>query len=195
MSHKHFCDVAGHPWQCNSSECICICQKPMELGDHSHCSIELRPVLSITMSSFPSLTVSRALRANGTKQMLVVPQRRAQSSPERRLVRLKPIPPEIDQKLGEWFSSESDSIGFCFLCGNAIPTEAISSLIQIPQLRRGQVVRREETKEITRARKRVAPKDGVFFVVDGKHPFIDGMPVNQVSGYGGFLIHEANDIL
>src|ERR1035438_3419926 len=42
MSHKHFCDVAGHPWQCESSECICICQKPMEQGDHSHCSIELR---------------------------------------------------------------------------------------------------------------------------------------------------------
>jgi hypothetical protein len=31
--------------------------------------------------------------------------------------------------------------------------------------------------------------------VDGKHPFIDSMPVNQLSGYGGFLIHEADHIL
>src|ERR1035441_4329178 len=42
MSHTHFCDIAGHPWQCESRECTCICQKPMEQGDHSHCSIELR---------------------------------------------------------------------------------------------------------------------------------------------------------
>jgi hypothetical protein len=44
------------------------------------------------------------------------------------------------------------------------------------------------------ARKRAAPKVGVFFVVDGKHPIVDGMPMNQVSGYGGFLIHEADHI-
>ena len=42
MSHTHFCDIAGHPWQCESSECICMCQKPMEQGDHSRCPIELR---------------------------------------------------------------------------------------------------------------------------------------------------------
>jgi hypothetical protein len=32
-------------------------------------------------------------------------------------------------------------------------------------------------------------------VVDGKQPITSGMPVNQASGYGGFLIHEADNIL
>ena len=44
------------------------------------------------------------------------------------------------------------------------------------------------------ALKRAAPKVGIFFVVDGKHPTIDGTPVNRASGYGGFLIHEADHI-
>jgi hypothetical protein len=32
-------------------------------------------------------------------------------------------------------------------------------------------------------------------VADGEHLIVDSMPVNQVSGYGGFLIHEADHIL
>lgn len=54
MSHIHFCDVAGHYWECDGSALrsltgktepsICICEKhrvPMEEGDHSECPIEL----------------------------------------------------------------------------------------------------------------------------------------------------------
>jgi hypothetical protein len=54
MSHKHFCDHAGHEWECEGkalrplagepepSVCICIDhQVPMEDGDHSHCTVEL----------------------------------------------------------------------------------------------------------------------------------------------------------
>lgn len=54
MSHLHYCDVAGHEWQCGGaalrplagdtelSLCICgTCQVPMEEGDHSQCAIEL----------------------------------------------------------------------------------------------------------------------------------------------------------
>lgn len=54
MSHQHFCDFAGHHWQCESTalrplagqseptSCICLnCRIPMEEGDHSQCSVEL----------------------------------------------------------------------------------------------------------------------------------------------------------
>jgi hypothetical protein len=41
MSHRHYCDFAGHDWQC-SEDCECICGLPMEGHDHSDCSVELR---------------------------------------------------------------------------------------------------------------------------------------------------------
>ena len=54
MSHRHFCDYAGHDWECNGfalrpiagdtepSECFCIMHGlPMEEGDHSECPVEL----------------------------------------------------------------------------------------------------------------------------------------------------------
>ena len=52
--HIHFCDVAGHEWECEgtalrplagdteASVCMCIRHRtPMEEGNHSECSIEL----------------------------------------------------------------------------------------------------------------------------------------------------------
>ena len=42
MSHKHYCDVEGHEWQCADDTCVCICNELMEDGDHSECPIELR---------------------------------------------------------------------------------------------------------------------------------------------------------
>ena len=124
MSHRHFCDVAGHPWQCNSSECICICQKPMELGDHSHCSIELRACPEHSDEQLPIVDPEQGAPSELHDADASGPPTTSTEQPlNEDWVRLKPIPPEIDQKLGEWFSSESDSIGFCFLCGNAIPTE------------------------------------------------------------------------
>ena len=41
MSHRHYCDYAGHDWQCVGI-CECICGLPMEGNDHSECSVELR---------------------------------------------------------------------------------------------------------------------------------------------------------
>ena len=54
MSHQHFCDFAGHYWECggnavrlfakDSEPTPCMClnhQVSMEDGDHSMCSIEL----------------------------------------------------------------------------------------------------------------------------------------------------------
>jgi len=40
--HRHYCDVAGHEWQCGGN-CNCICGLPMEGNDHSDCPVELRP--------------------------------------------------------------------------------------------------------------------------------------------------------
>lgn len=42
MSHKHYCDVEGHEWQCSDGSCECVCDLLMEQGDHSDCPIELR---------------------------------------------------------------------------------------------------------------------------------------------------------
>lgn len=54
MSHRHWCDFAGHYWECqgtatrplmgDTEPSICMCPSdgvPMEDGDHSECSIEL----------------------------------------------------------------------------------------------------------------------------------------------------------
>ena len=40
--HRHFCDIAGHEYECSDESCGCICGIPMERGDHSDCPIELR---------------------------------------------------------------------------------------------------------------------------------------------------------
>ena len=43
MSHRHYCDYAGHDWQCDKTVCVCFDHDvPMEDGDHSQCTIELR---------------------------------------------------------------------------------------------------------------------------------------------------------
>jgi hypothetical protein len=52
MSHRHFCDFAGHYWECEGTAlrhfageptpCMCIKhQVSMEEGDHSQCPVEL----------------------------------------------------------------------------------------------------------------------------------------------------------
>lgn len=41
--HKHYCDTAGHKYDCSDGSCECVCGLPMEGHDHSDCPIELRP--------------------------------------------------------------------------------------------------------------------------------------------------------
>lgn len=52
MSHRHFCEFAGHYWDCSGdavrlfesepSVCMCIQHRvPMDEGDHSSCPVEL----------------------------------------------------------------------------------------------------------------------------------------------------------
>jgi hypothetical protein len=96
----------------------------MEQGDHSRCSIELRACpehddehFSIVEREQDTLSGLHEADASGP------PTTSTEQPLNEDWVHLKPIPPEIDQKLVEWFSSESDSIGFCFLCGHSIQTE------------------------------------------------------------------------
>jgi hypothetical protein len=73
---------------------------------------------------------------------------------------------------------------------------AISSLIQIPTTaKKAGCSKRRNIGNNHGRTKEAAPKVGIFFVADGEHLIVDSMPVNQVSGYGGFLIHEADHIL
>ena len=41
MSHRHYCDQAGHDWQC-AGDCECCCGLMMEGHDYSGCPVELR---------------------------------------------------------------------------------------------------------------------------------------------------------
>lgn len=116
MSHTHFCDIAGHPWQCDSSECICICQEPMGQGDHERCPIELR-----ACPEHDGEQISIADREQGAPG--VVSSSATRTEPEG-WGRLEPIAPAIEEKLSEWFNSDRESLGFCCLCGHSIRTEA-----------------------------------------------------------------------
>jgi hypothetical protein len=121
MSHTHFCDIAGHPWQCESSECICICQRQMEQGDHSRCPIELRACAEHADEQFSM--VHREERAPSGLHEADASGPPATRTEQVGCGRLQPIPPEIGENLDQWFASERNSIGFCCLCGNTIPTE------------------------------------------------------------------------
>lgn len=54
MSHSHYCDYAGHEWECtgvalrplagDTEPSICMCpmhQDPLDCGDHRECPVEL----------------------------------------------------------------------------------------------------------------------------------------------------------
>ena len=54
ISHRHYCDFAGHDWLCEGKALrplagdtelsVCMCRDhgvPMEEGDHSNCMVEL----------------------------------------------------------------------------------------------------------------------------------------------------------
>lgn len=106
MSHQHGCDAGGHFWQCESGECVCICGHPFEGGDHHNCPIELR--------ACPEHELRTGERS----------EQAAASESTEGWVPLQPTLPEIDERLEQWAASERDSIGFCFLCGGAIASEA-----------------------------------------------------------------------
>lgn len=96
MNHKHYCEVAGHEWVCQSTDCVSICHIQMERGDHRQCPIELR-----ACSEHP---YGLALDASNDH------------------LRMK-IPANIDEMILKWASSTEDSIGWCLLCDSPIPSE------------------------------------------------------------------------
>ena len=62
MSHRHYCDFAGHDWQC-SEDCECICGLLMEGNDHSECPVELRACPEHTAEQQRSIDGSDGFRA------------------------------------------------------------------------------------------------------------------------------------
>lgn len=44
FSHRHWCEVYGHYYECRREDCRCICGRAMQgPWDHSACPVELRP--------------------------------------------------------------------------------------------------------------------------------------------------------
>jgi hypothetical protein len=93
----------------------------MEQGDHSHCSIELRACPEHDDEQFS--IVHREQGAPSGLHEADASGSPTTSTEQEGCGRLQPIPPEIGEKFDEWAASERNSIGFCLLCGNPIPTE------------------------------------------------------------------------
>jgi hypothetical protein len=102
MSHQHFCDFAGHYWECDgtavrlfapeASVCMCLDHGvPMEEGDHSTCSVELLSCLEH--------------RADQMRAMGYDPSYTIEPSPE------------SDQSSMFTDSEGNHTVGFCLWCG------------------------------------------------------------------------------
>ena len=73
MSHRHYCDYAGHDWQC-AGDCECICGLPMEGNDHSECPVELRACPE--HSAAQQLSHAEATSSEPMKGRIKIPPRR-----------------------------------------------------------------------------------------------------------------------
>lgn len=120
MSHTHFCDIAGHSWECESIKCICICQEQMEQRDHSRCPVELKACAEHGGEQLSIVHGEHGAPSGLHEDASPMP---ATFAEQVGCGRLKPIRPEIGDKFDEWAASERDSIGFCFICGSPIMTE------------------------------------------------------------------------
>jgi len=97
----------------------------MEGHDHSRCPIELRacPEHEVDQLSGTEFEEGAAIgvqsdEARGSSDV-------CGSEPMKDgWVPLAPTPPDIEVKFEEWAASERESIGFCFLCGGPIDSEA-----------------------------------------------------------------------
>jgi hypothetical protein len=95
----------------------------MEQGDHSRCSIELRACPEHDDEQSSIVDREQAAPSGLHEADASGPPTTSTEQPKHEdWVRLEPIPPEIDEKLDQWFASEHNSIGFCFLCGHSIQT-------------------------------------------------------------------------
>ena len=73
MSHRHFCDFAGHWWVCEGmasraiaghpEPVVCMCREhgvPMEVGDHSKCRVELLACPEHQRAQFRAMQAAQA---------------------------------------------------------------------------------------------------------------------------------------
>jgi hypothetical protein len=102
MSHRHYCDAAGHDWYCDgralrpdagdTKPSVCMClrhQVPMEQCDHSACPVEL----------------------------LACPQHRDEQQRNMDEAAIAPCDVEPDAEMSVWRDKDGKPIvGFCLWC-------------------------------------------------------------------------------
>jgi hypothetical protein len=120
MNHEHGCDKAGHMWSCESDDCVCICQVPMERGDHSKCPIELKACPEHSHPAGADINTEQMGRDETGSGDLPGMQARL---PNEGWAQLKPLSAEIEDKLEAWFDSEGTLGAFCCLCGTEFGQE------------------------------------------------------------------------
>ena len=106
MSHRHYCDYAGHDWQC-SGNCGCICGLLMEGNDHSDCPVELR--------ACPKHCAAQLRDVESVPSVDNVPQREENPATTRGLLN---IPPEHKLRRALRRASRLDFVGACVWCGH-----------------------------------------------------------------------------
>lgn len=106
MSHRHYCDVAGHGWQCSNRDCVCICGVPMHTGDHRECPVELRACPK--HHERPMIGSAQSAKRRGTKT-------RKSGSVYGRLK----VPPMHKFLRAARRASHPGTVGACLWCGHA----------------------------------------------------------------------------
>jgi len=116
MSHRHFCDSAGHWWDCNGtalrrgetepSVCLCVaCGRPLEGFDHGECDAPVELVVCPEHQEEERRRMDEARKA--------YERRAAQFGFEEKWTRMKALPdgPEKDALGGEiveWLFGDGD---------------------------------------------------------------------------------------
>jgi hypothetical protein len=129
MSHRHFCDFAGHYWECEGSAVrqfagdteptVCLCLNhhvPLERGDHSECSIELLACPSHRMSQLQRMNEEAAEEKESDLQA-IGPHMQKDGVPIQ-------VPENLEEMLEAWTSYAGENVGWCLLCNGPIHTEA-----------------------------------------------------------------------
>ena len=118
MSHKHWCDVAGHEWECDGTAVrrftdqptICMCFDhgvPMEHGDHSACTIELLPCSAHkdALTTIPDVA-SQPMEDYVNEGSVPIQ-----------------FPVNLEEMLDAWIESSEPNIGWCLMCNSPIRSQ------------------------------------------------------------------------
>jgi hypothetical protein len=143
MSHRHYCDLAGHDWQC-SGTCECICGLLMEGSDHSDCPVELR--------ACPKHREAQLRDVKSVPSVDDVPQREENPVTTKGLLN---IPPEHKLRRALRRLSRPGLAGICVWCGHGYrrgeysPEAEDAHMLQCPEFPedgKRQIRERQRTK-------------------------------------------------